>query len=115
MIKKKTNDSIGEIKNRIFALPHWVSILLRVRQYVFVKPFGLRTGSHEIPTLYGNDREIVIGENDKHLYYRTNYNRISQLMSIRRGQIAACYTCTQKASSSHLITPEMLAMFYQQG
>ncbi len=28
--------------------------------------------------------------------------------SIRRGQIAARYTCTQKASSSHLITPDQL-------
>jgi sugar/nucleoside kinase (ribokinase family) len=29
--------------------------------------------------------------------------------SIRRGQIAARFTCTQKASSAHLITPELLA------
>jgi sugar/nucleoside kinase (ribokinase family) len=28
--------------------------------------------------------------------------------AIRRGQIAARYTCTQKASSAHLITPELL-------
>ena len=34
--------------------------------------------------------------------------------AIRRGQIAARYCCTQRASSSYLITPEMLAMFYQQ-
>jgi acarbose 7IV-phosphotransferase len=31
--------------------------------------------------------------------------------SIRRGQIAARYTCTQKASSAHLITPELLARY----
>ena len=31
--------------------------------------------------------------------------------SIRRGQIAARYTCTQKASSSHLITSELLAQY----
>ena len=31
--------------------------------------------------------------------------------SIRRGQIAARYTCTQKASSTHLITPELLARY----
>ncbi|CAG0928580.1 acarbose 7IV-phosphotransferase [Thermoflexales bacterium] len=34
--------------------------------------------------------------------------------SIRRGQIAARYTCTQKASSAHLITPEVLALHDQQ-
>jgi acarbose 7IV-phosphotransferase len=31
--------------------------------------------------------------------------------SIRRGQIAARYTCTQKASSAHLITSELLAHY----
>ena len=31
--------------------------------------------------------------------------------SIRRGQIAARYTCTQKASSAQLITPELLARY----
>jgi sugar/nucleoside kinase (ribokinase family) len=31
--------------------------------------------------------------------------------SIRHGQIAARYTCTQKASSTHLITPELLAHY----
>lgn len=31
--------------------------------------------------------------------------------AIRRGQIAARYTCTQKASSAHLITPELLAHY----
>jgi acarbose 7IV-phosphotransferase len=31
--------------------------------------------------------------------------------SIRRGQIAARYTCTQKASSAHLITPELMARY----
>jgi len=31
--------------------------------------------------------------------------------SVRRGQIAARYTCTQKASSAHLITPELMARY----
>lgn len=34
--------------------------------------------------------------------------------AIRRGQIAARYTCTQKASSAHLITPELLALYDQE-
>jgi sugar/nucleoside kinase (ribokinase family) len=33
--------------------------------------------------------------------------------SVLRGQIAARYTCTQKASSSNLITPEQLERYYQ--
>jgi sugar/nucleoside kinase (ribokinase family) len=33
--------------------------------------------------------------------------------SILRGQITARYTCTQKASSSNLITPEQLEHYFQ--
>ena len=32
--------------------------------------------------------------------------------SIRRGQIAARYTCTQKACSAHLITPEIMHHYF---
>ena len=32
--------------------------------------------------------------------------------SIRRGQIAACYTCTQKASSAQLITQEIMQRYF---
>jgi sugar/nucleoside kinase (ribokinase family) len=34
--------------------------------------------------------------------------------SIRRGQIAARYTCTQKASSSQLIRPELVQYYFEQ-
>ena len=33
--------------------------------------------------------------------------------SIRRGQIAARYTCTQKASSANLITPDRLQLYFE--
>jgi sugar/nucleoside kinase (ribokinase family) len=33
--------------------------------------------------------------------------------SVRRGQIVARYTCTQRATSSHLITREQLASFFR--
>lgn len=33
--------------------------------------------------------------------------------SVRRGQITARYTCTQKASSSQLITPDRLERYFQ--
>ena len=33
--------------------------------------------------------------------------------SIRRGQIAARYTCAQKASSAHLIQPDILQQYFE--
>jgi sugar/nucleoside kinase (ribokinase family) len=33
--------------------------------------------------------------------------------SIRRGQITARYTCTQNASSAHLITPDQLEQHFK--
>lgn len=35
--------------------------------------------------------------------------------AIRRGQIAARYTCAQKASSSNLITPDLMSAYFQRG
>jgi hypothetical protein len=70
IVVKNTSESIGAIKSRVFALPVWVTILLKLRNNLFVKPFGLNTGSHEIPTLFISKDEIVAGEDDKHLYFR---------------------------------------------
>ncbi|HEX2969598.1 MAG TPA: DUF2867 domain-containing protein [Bacteroidales bacterium] len=70
MIAKNTMESVDEIKTRIFTLPEWIQMLLRIRYYMFVKPFGLKTGNHEIPTLFMDENEIVIGEDDRHLYFR---------------------------------------------
>jgi sugar/nucleoside kinase (ribokinase family) len=39
-------------------------------------------------------------------------DKYSLQASIRRGQIVARYTCTQKASSSSLITPEKLRQYF---
>ena len=33
--------------------------------------------------------------------------------SIRRGQVAARYTCTQKASSSQLIRPDIMQHYFE--
>ncbi len=71
-IKKESNSSIEEITTRILTLPRWIKILLKIRHYLVVKPFGLSSGKQEIPILYRNDNEIVIAENDKHLYYRVS-------------------------------------------
>ena len=70
IVIKNTSESIGEIKSRVFALPVWVTNLLKLRNFLFVKPFGLNTGSYEIPTLLISKDEIVVGEDDKHLYFR---------------------------------------------
>jgi len=70
MARKKTDETISEIRAKIFTLPKWVSLLLKLRYYLFVKPFGLDTGTHELPALFKNENEIVVGEDDKHLYFR---------------------------------------------
>lgn len=70
MIKINTNASIEEINKAIFTLPKWILSLLKLRYYLFVKPFGLATGEHEIPVISKNEDEIIVGEDDKHLYFR---------------------------------------------
>ena len=71
-IKKESNCSVDEITTIILSLPNWIKILLKIRHYLLVKPFGLSSGKNEVPILYRNENEIVIGENDKHLYYRVS-------------------------------------------
>lgn len=71
-IRKETNYSVNEITTKILSLPNWIKILLQIRLYLIVKPFGLSSGKQEVPILYENENEIVIGENDKHLYYRVS-------------------------------------------
>ena len=70
MIIKQTDDPVDEITGRIFTLPGWIQALLKLRQVLIVKPFGLKTGDHEIPVIDKNEHEVVVGEDDKHLYFR---------------------------------------------
>lgn len=82
MIKKKTDDSIDKIARKMLTLPAWINFALRVRYYLVVKPFGLSTGrfddipvkpeesSEPVPVIEKNENEIVMGSDDKHLYYR---------------------------------------------
>ena len=82
MIKKKTDDSIDKITRKILTLPGWINFALRIRYYLIVKPFGLSTGrfddktenseenSEPVPVIEKNENEIVMGSEDKHLYYR---------------------------------------------
>jgi hypothetical protein len=82
MIKKKTEDSIDDIVAKILTLPGWIDLALRIRYYLVVRPFGLSTGRFDnrtqdldekpqpVPVIEQNENEIVMGSDDKHLYYR---------------------------------------------
>lgn len=50
--------------------PAWVKGLFKIRDWI-VKPFGLETGQIDIVQLIiaQNEREIVIGQDDKHLQF----------------------------------------------
>jgi hypothetical protein len=82
MTVRKTDDSIERIVEKILTLPRWIKIALRIRYFLIVKPFGLTTGrfdettkrsevnSEPAPVIEKNKNEIVMGSDDKHLYYR---------------------------------------------
>jgi hypothetical protein len=89
MIAKSTPDSVAEITHRMLKAPAWVEMLARFRD-LLVKPFGLKTGD-EIrverdgdcefdfaPVLYRSEQEIVMGMNDKHLYFRLSVLKVAQ-------------------------------------
>lgn len=78
----RTEDSIEKITDKILTLPDWINCALRIRYYLIVKPFGLKTGRFEntvtgseskkqpVPIIEKNKNEIVMGADDSHLYYR---------------------------------------------
>jgi hypothetical protein len=90
MIFKNTQDSVAGITSKILKAPGWVDALGKLRD-VLVKPFGLKT-ENDIknrqannypefdfaPVLYQNDEEIVMGMNDKHLYFRLSVMKIAR-------------------------------------
>jgi hypothetical protein len=78
-ITRPTHKSIEQITNEIFRLPNWVVFLMKIRDSVAGK-FGLKTekdadeskGAPFFPLISRNENEIVMGENDKHLNFRTS-------------------------------------------
>ena len=90
-IENAENYSVDYLVALLFSsIPEWVKILLRLRDFL-VKPFGLETGTIPEPetldtSLYYNigeraiffpvidrsESEIVMAEDDKHLYFRTS-------------------------------------------
>lgn len=82
MVVKNTSDSASEITRKLLKAPAWVNALGTLRD-LLLKPFGLKTASDIkreesgnrsefdfAPILYQSDKEIVMGMNDKHLYFR---------------------------------------------
>jgi len=88
MITKSMPDSINELTRQLLKAPGWVNALGKLRD-LLVKPFGLKT-EIEIkeeqldsefdfaPVLFRNDHEIVMGLNDKHLYFRLSVLNVVQ-------------------------------------
>jgi hypothetical protein len=86
-IVKQTNETVDGITTQIFKMPQWIIVLMKIRNSV-VKIFGLRAGNNEnvkeaeyypIGSKAGyftvterNANEIVMGENDRHLYFRAS-------------------------------------------
>ena len=89
MIVKNTPDSVSEITRKVLKSPAWVEMLTTLRDFL-VKPFGLKTGDeiraegdadYEFdfaPVLYRSEQEIVMGMNDKHLYFRMSVLKVAQ-------------------------------------
>lgn len=86
-IVKPTDETADEITTRIFKVPRWVAGLMKFRNAI-VGIFGLRTNGSEETAASGyypvgskagyftvterNGDEIVMGEDDRHLYFRAS-------------------------------------------
>jgi len=74
---KLTNDSPEKIAMEIFKMPKWVNWLMNIRNSM-VRIFGLKTdkdvkeGQIYFTVIEQNENEIVMGETDKHLDFRTS-------------------------------------------
>jgi hypothetical protein len=90
MIVKSIPDSVNEITRKLLKAPGWVNALGKLRD-LLVKPFGLKTESDIkreesgnrsefdfAPVLYRSDEEIVMGMNDRHLYFRMSVLKVAQ-------------------------------------
>ena len=86
----ESDEPVETITEKIFALPGWIETALRIRHYLIARPFGLRTGkfdvapgslkreSESVPVIARNDHEIVMGSDDKHLYFRLSVLKKTQ-------------------------------------
>lgn len=83
-VQRKPGEPIEAVAERIFSLPSWVMFLMRAREWIFVKPFGLKpsaarlaqtSGRIPMPVLQRSENEIILGENDAHLNFRVSVLR----------------------------------------
>jgi hypothetical protein len=107
MVVKETDEPIDKITERILTLPYWVKALLDIRYFLIVKPFGLQTGMKkqghsvknqdghlyqnnfgEVSIINRNENEIVMGDDDKHLYYRIS------ILKRNTGKLSEIYLTT---------------------
>ena len=77
-IVKTTSDTAETIAAKIFKLPIWVKWLMKIRNWI-VGIFGLKTDKEKpegqtsfFTIIEQNENEIVMGEKDKHLDFRTS-------------------------------------------
>ena len=77
-IVKATNDTAEEVAAKIFKMPKWVNWLMNIRDTV-VGIFGLKTSKDTVEgqtTIFQiieqHENEIVMGETDKHLDFKTS-------------------------------------------
>ncbi len=88
-VARKTTETVKEITHKILKGPAWVGYLMQLRDFV-VRPFGLKTedkikkvqldSNSEFdfaPILFSNDNEIIMGMNDKHLYFRLSVLKVT--------------------------------------
>lgn len=72
---------IQTIVDTALKLPGWIVTALRLRHHLIARPFGLDTGRFDrdahgmadVPVVARGDDEIVLGQDDKHLYYRLSF------------------------------------------
>lgn len=95
IVVRKTNETVKEITYKILKGPAWVDYLMQIRDFI-VRPFGLKTddeirkeqsGSNSefdfAPILFSNDNEIIMGMNDKHLYFRLSVLKVADHKNAR--------------------------------
>jgi len=84
MTISQTSDTVGEITKKLLESPPWVNVLMRLRDFI-VRPFGLKTedtdaspGFDLAPVLFSDENEIIMGMNDKHLYFRLSVLKMNE-------------------------------------
>ena len=77
-IVKATNDTAEKVAAKIFKMPKWANCLMNIRDRV-VGIFGLKTSKDAVEgqtiifqIIEQNENEIVMGETDKHLDFKTS-------------------------------------------